>query len=560
MLSFADFLIELSWLDKAKEIYVFKDKTGKVHSVTLGDFLMCVHCIQSYLSELGLGKGAKVAIVANNSYLWIASDLSVMARGLVSVPMFPNAAVETLNHQIKQIQPQLIIVDKAGYEGLYNVEVDKNIPILYLDDKDPEITNDSVVFFEDIVDKFNENVKLSLDYFEKNDLATIVYTSGTSDTSKGVMISHYNLISQVQNSRKRFPLQVSDRALIFLPCAHIFQRMIAYLYLLSGVRTVIVDDVHNVRDYLVEFKPTIFITVPRLLEKIFANIKDKVKARTGIRGIIARMAFRYALTNHPEVLRKITHWMYKDLVFNKILAKLGGKIRIVVCGGAALSPKIYRFMVNIGLPLYQGYGLTEASPVIATNCPKSNKIFTVGKLFDGIEYKLEADGELLVKGDNVSLGYFQDEEATQAVFADGWLRTGDLAEVDKNGFLTILGRKKEQFKTSTGKYVNPIIIESRLNAVHGVEIACVIADGKKFVSALIFPSKEFIGKTSVLDEILFEALGRINKRLDPHERIIKITVIDEEISIDKGQITPSAKLRRGFIYKKYEQEIEKMYE
>jgi long-chain acyl-CoA synthetase len=511
--------------------------------ITFDSFFDITSGFIKLLLEQNLKNSDKICIIANTSAHWIACDFAVMSLGLVSVPIFTNTSLENIIYQVQQTSPSIFFVqDYSLKEKLLSINI-KEDKIFYINTTKP--TKPSVV-----IEKFNKTI------IHQNDLATIVYTSGTSGKPNGVMISHFNLISQILNSSRVFKLTPQDVAISFLPTAHIFQRMICFLYIYEKVSIYFINDYTTLIENLKTIKPTLLTTVPRVLEKAYIKIANSFDSKTGLTKIIAKMAKKYANNTNPlkkrSFFRGILSKLYTKIVFSKILAVFGGNIRMIISGGAKLNDDVYRFFVNIGLPVYQGYGMTETSPVIASNNPSQNKCYTVGKFFDNIEYKILEDGELCVKGDNLMLGYYDNPQETAKSFDGEYFKTGDIVEVDKDGFLTVKSRKKELFKTSNGKYVDPNKIEFLLSKSQIIEYSCIIADGKNFVSAIIF------SKTDNLEAIKL-VVQEANKNLDHHEKIVKYHISRDDLSPQTGELTPSLKLRRFIIYDKYKSQIESFY-
>jgi long-chain acyl-CoA synthetase len=354
--------------------------------------------------------------------------------------------------------------------------------------------------------------------------------------------------------------------------------MVSYLYLVNLIKVYFVNDTKNIIPLLQKIKPTIFITVPRLLEKIFIITKNKAESMSGVTGIILRKAIHYANTHEPfsknTIINSIWNFVYNKFVFRPIQEKLGGKLKMIICGGAILDNSIYRFFSNVGLTIYQGYGLTETSPVISSNYHNQTKSYTVGHIFDGVNIIIDdKTGEILVNGNNVMLGYYHNKKSTDQSFikiskdknkkkSDSFFKTGDIGFLDKDNYLTITGRIKEQFKTSTGKYINPIKIENMINSINGVDQSCVVANGRKFVIVIIFPNENFSINENKINELVHNidiAIPQINQTLEHHEQIVKFYIHTKTISVFTGELTPSLKLKRNFIEEKFQKIINDLY-
>ncbi len=493
----------------------------------------------SLFKSLNLKKGANICIMADTSTNWLAIDIAAMSLGLVSVPLFKNTSAESLKMQIAETEPACIFVqDYACKAGVLQF-----------------IDASKIFYISEIKSAMPESMAsyIKSASVQGDSLASIIYTSGTTGGASGVMLSHQNLISQILSSAKRFELSNCDVAISFLPTAHVFQRMICLLYLYKEVNIYFINDYSTIAERIKEIRPSVFTTVPRIFDKIYFKTAQQVKNAKGINGIIARAAFNYA-TKH-DFTKKHTplFFAYKALVYSKIMDSFGGKIRMIISGGAKLEPEIYKFFYNINMPIYQGYGLTETSPVIASNCPSASRCLTVGKSFDGVITKLSPESELLVKGPNVMLGYYKKPDKTKESFTeDGFFKTGDIASIDSEGYITIISRKKDIFKTSTGKFVDPNKLEFLLNQNTNIECSCIVADSKPFVSAIIFAKNKD-------DGLINSHITKINTQLEHHEQIQKVFITDYKPSVQSGELTPSLKIRRFFIYEEFKNDIADMY-
>jgi|GEM_PF-2561446 len=512
-------------------------------AISYDNFLEEVAGYIKLLHSFNLQHGDRICIMGQTSTRWLAADFAIMCLGLVCVPLFLNSSGANLKFEIEQSAPSLFIAENYFCKqsaSCHGIDPEK---IIYFNDVRP-------VKPSTITDILNKTAVHS------TMLASIVYTSGTTGLPNGVMLSHYNLISQVLNSAKVFSVGPEDVAISFLPTAHIFQRMICYLYIYRLVNVYFVNDYATLVENFKTIRPTLLTTVPRVLEKAYSKILLSLNSKTGLAKIIASLAKKHAQRHDPNK-KSFINKLYNKPVFYKILAIFGGRIRMVISGGAKLNDEVYRFFVNVGLPLYQGYGMTETSPVIASNNPSEYKCYSVGKFFDEISYKILEDGELCVKGPNLMLGYYKQNDGDEKHFVDGYFRTGDIVKIDEAGFVYVISRKKELFKTSNGKYVNPNKIEFLLLQNQVIENCCVIADGKKFVSAVIFTKNG--NKDSNKAEIE-KIIMQINQKLDPHEQIVKFFISNDFISPEAGELTPSLKLRRFVIYEKYKKQIDNFYE
>ena len=416
-----------------------------------------------------------------------------------------------------------------------------------------------------------------IDQVKEEDTFSIIYTSGSTGVPKGVELTQTNIISQLHGINEEYHLSSKDRALSLLPLAHIFERAVMSYYLSQGVSIYFVDELPNVASLMKEVKPTMMTVVPRLLEKIFNKIKTKISEKKGVSKFIANTAFKRALKKEENSFG-LFDTIYDKLVYSKFRESFGGELNILVTGGASLNKEIYRFFVNIGLNLYQGYGLTEFSPVICANTPRKHKVGTSGLPFKDVEVKLSAQNELLARGKSIMKGYKNQTQLTaQVIDQEGWLHTGDLASIDKDGFITIQSRIKELFKTSTGEYVSIVPIEQELSKSRFVDFAAIIGNDKQYVTALLFvdietykqyKEKYHLDDFFTVDDFynlkqvqkkIKKHINNVNKNLNQWERIVRYEIITQTLNIENGELTPSMKICRNVIENKYEQRINAMY-
>jgi long-chain acyl-CoA synthetase len=504
------------------------------------DFYKNASLLASSFSRIGIKKGDRIIIIAESSIAWVLVDVSSMLDGITTVPMFANSSSETLAFQFEDCGAQNIVVQNE--EVLQKVLAIKqdfvNIFLVEKSKKFPEIkTIDELVFGGEVVN-FGE--------IGEDDIATIVYTSGTSGKPKGVVITYKNLARQIFDIQASFhELNSSERAIAILPLAHIFQRTINLFYLSFGMNIYFVNDMQHVLAAMQEIKPTLITVVPRVLEKIHTRIISQVQTKPKLVRALILPILEYSSTH--VIKNKVVRAVLNKLIFHKVLAVFGGKMKIVVSGGAKLNSKEEIFFANCGLNIVQGYGMTECCPVISSNTSNAKKLSTVGKPFASIEVKTLENGEICVRGESVFGGYLNQEKRDEKEF----FHTGDAGFIDSDGFLTVTGRIKEQFKNANGKYINPVKIEDLLNSYGGVEASCIIAEGKPYTVAIIFSQISENEMKRIVDEI--------NKRLDHHEQIQYFHISNEKATIENCIITPSLKLRRNDIVKKYADEIEKLY-
>ncbi len=424
--------------------------------------------------------------------------------------------------------------------------------------------------------KLPRKFALLLSKVKPDDLVTIVYTSGTSGLPKGVELTHYNLISQVIDTGIKYKFDArSDIAFSFLPLAYIFERMVMHFYLSTGMSIYFADDVKNVGNLLRVVHPTVMTVVPRLLEKVYFKMHKKAMEGSFFKKLIVKSAFYRA--NHKDETKpnNAVDNLLDKLVYSKLRESLGGSLRMIISGGAPLSDNLYRFFLNIGIPIYQGYGLTEASPVICANAPGENRVGTCGKHFVHTETKIEDDGELLARGTGIMKGYHNNKKSTkEAIDSEGWLHTGDLATMDDEGYITITGRKNNFSKTSTGEYISVDYIEQHLIASGWFDHVLIVGNNRPFVVVLLMVDEAAIneyannngftnGEEAVDSERFHKEINgliaRINKKLNHWEKIRAFHLVTEILTIEDGELTPSMKLARERVQKRFEDEIESMY-
>ena len=546
---------------------------GQYKNISVSDFKNKIICLSLVLKDLGIKQGDTVGIFANSSPFWLIFDFAIHEVGAISVPIFANISSINLNFEIKDSSMKYMFIDSQ--ERLKDIE-DENSHLTFITHnfciKEPNFYNfdEILVIGQQICDAKG----FSNHEAREDDIFSIIYTSGNTGTPKGVMLSHKNIVSQLHDINKLIDLPKGEVALSLLPLAHIFERTVMSYYLSRGISIYFVDDVLNVANLMKVVKPTIMTVVPRLLEKIFNKIKAQILEKPFFSRVIASLAFSYALKENLDK-NSLLFKIYDKLVYSKFREIFGSRVDKLISGGAPLSKEIAIFFVNIGVPVYQGYGLTEFSPVISTNYPNANKVGSCGKVLPSAEIKINEEKELLVKGPSLMKGYLNQEELTaKTIDSEGWLHTGDIASLDEDGYLFITSRAKEIFKTSTGEYVNAVAIEQKLSKNKYIEFAVVISQNRKYTTALLFVDKEkynvakksnnnlnieeYYNRSDIIKNIS-NYIENINKDLNQWEKIVNFKIITNDISIEGGELTPSMKVCRNVIEKKYEHIINSMY-
>ncbi|MFV0539615.1 MAG: AMP-dependent synthetase/ligase [Aestuariibaculum sp.] len=558
---------------------------GQWKSTSIQEFINQANAISRGLLRMGIKPNDKIAVISSsNRTEWNILDIGILQTGAQNVPIYPTISEEDYQYILNHSEAQYCVVSDVEVLKKLN-SIKQNTPLkgIYTFDV---IENESCwteisTLGEDISNQ--PEVETRMAAVKPTDLATLIYTSGTTGRPKGVMLSHSNLVSNVIDSEKRVPFaHGKSRALSFLPICHVFERMIIYLYMYCGIEIYFAESIEKMRDNAIEIKPHVMTAVPRLYEKVYDAIIAKGTEQKGIKKAIFFWSVNLGLKYKPYGKNG---WFYEQklklarkLVFKKWQAALGGHLKIMVSGSAALQPRLTRIFVAANLPIMEGYGLTETSPVIAVNDMRNFgfKIGTVGKPIDNVEVKIADDGEILIKGPNVMLGYYKDEAKTGEVMANGYFHTGDIGEIDSDGFLKITDRKKEIFKTSGGKYVAPTLLENQFKQSRFIEQIMVIGEGRKMPAALIQINFDFVKEWMRRHKITFnnntdvitntKLLERIQEEIDDAnqhfgkwEQIKKFEITPDIWSIDGGHLTPTLKLRRKIILEKYNVLIEKIY-
>lgn len=490
----------------------------------------------AYLISQGVNPGERVGLMAPSSDCWVIADLAILRIAAITVPFFDNASSVQQEFQSKDADIRMVLKE----ESLCHME---------------KICLEGERYLKEHPRCLEQRAAL----IKPESLATIIYTSGSTGQPKGVCLTHGNLTFELQAIRERLPLLKTDKALSVLPLAHVFERIVMWHYVQSGVGICFVRDKDKVAEAMRRMRPTLMTMVPRILEKIKARIDKGIEEKKGVRGKLALWAWRKA--QQPQVFKGWKAVFAHVLVFRKIRKAWGGRLRQVIVGGAALDKHLAQVFWNIGLKVYQGYGLTESAPVLCVNNAQHNRLGTVGLPLEGVQIDI-VDGEIWAKGPNIMQGYWKNPEESAKVLEDGWLKTGDLGSLDKDGFLTITGRAKELFKTSNGKYVSPLPIEHALQESPYIETAVVVAEGKNFVSALLFLAQD---KSSTinreeLDGSIRKHVEKVNQNLNHWEQIKEYRCLSEEISVANNLLTPTLKIRRAAIESAFKDSIEGIYQ
>ena len=554
------------------------------NGISTHNFIDNVNLISRGLISLGIEAGDKVCIASSNRVEWNIMDIAIQQTGAIVVPIYPNISLSDYRFIFNDAEIKLCVVDTKELFDKINIiknEIETFSHLFTFNEID------GIPNWRNISEKANET---AIDEVEKRksviknlDLVTIIYTSGTTGNPKGVMLSHNNLISNVEGCRPKIPANENSRVLSFLPACHVYERMLHYLYMTIGASIYFAESLDTIGENIKEVKPQVFTAVPRLIEKVFDKIMAKGEELTGIKRKLFFWAVKLAENYEFEgksIWYNIKLLIARKLIFSKWQEALGGEVKAIVSGSAALQPRLARMFFAAGLPVLEGYGLTETSPVVSVNCfQKGIRIGTVGTLLENVQVKFAEDGEILVKGPNVMIGYYKLPEKTkEEIDEEGWFHTGDIGQFIEGKYLKITDRKKEIFKTSGGKYIVPQAMENKFKESRFIEQMMVVGENQKFPSAFIVPNFAFIkdwmskenidcADTSnkgiclnkkVIDKIN-EEVANFNKGYGNWEQIKKVALFENEFSVDGGELTPTLKLKRKIILEKYKDRFENIY-
>jgi len=538
----------LKWLkDKEKKFLTWKEVEIKVKA--LSDYL-----------KIGLSKGDRCVLLSENRPEWLIADLAIMNAGGVTVPLFTTYSEKDYEYIIKDCEPKICIVSNDIQLQKIKNFVSKKMKILSIDNISNEIENIENIFFryekkESLESRFNFNQEI-----HREDLACIIYTSGTTGNPKGVMLSHGGILSNCEGAQEILKSLVKKDKPVFLtwlPLSHSYEHTVQYVQISLGAKVFYAESLEKLLLNMSIAKPTIMTAVPRFYQNLFIKISNNFSKQKGLKKKLIENTILFGtkiLKNEKLNLRqKIVNFICEVTVRKKIKKQFGGKLKAFVSGGGALDKKIGEFLNSVGLPTLQGYGLTETSPVVSCNIPGKIKIETVGPPFKTNQVKIAHDGEILVKGENVMLGYWNKNKETEDIIIDGWLHTGDIGEITKDGNLKITDRKKEIIVNLGGDNISPSKIENLLCLNEKIKQSYVYGDKKTYLVALIV-SESLENKNEIENY-----LEKLNKNLSSVEKVKKFKLIDDEFTIENGMLTPTLKLKRKKILEKYKEDLEKLY-
>jgi len=573
-----------------KDALMLYKKEGKYVPISTEEFGNRVKYLSLGLKELGLNPQDKLIILAENGPDWVTTDFATLCLGGITVPVYTSLVPDQIRYIIDDSDAKVVVCSsrdlwqkieviksqlmKVNHYIIMESEAPEGaIPYAHLIERGKKIAQESPGLFE----------KMALEA-KPEDLASIIYTSGTTGIPKGVMLTHGNFISNIKTLDSVVEFIHTDVILSFLPLSHVLERMTTFSFLYKGCTIGYAESVETVADNLLEIRPTIMISVPRLFDKIYAKVIDSVLTGSALKKKIFYWALKVGkkygerkLANAPlsgflQFKRNLAH----KLVFSKILEKTGGRVKFFVSGGAPLSKDVAEFFYALGLVILEGYGLTETSPVIAVNTFENMRFGTVGKPIPGVEVKIAEDGEILAKGPNVMKGYYKKEAETKEVFEGGWFHTGDIGYLDKDGFLVITDRKKDLIVTAGGKNVAPQPIENMIKTNPYVSSVLVLGNNRRFISAIVVPDFEKLEPYARLKNIPYESLADLVKKqeivdfllaeidrstpnLASYEKVKRIILLDKDFEIEADEMTPTLKVKRNIVEQKYKNVIDSLY-
>jgi len=544
----------LEWLNiKNKKKYTWGETTQNIYKL-------------AKVIKKNIISGDRCLLVSENRPEWLIADLAIMLAGGITVPAYTTYTEKDYKYLIEDCEPSVIIVsNNEMHDKLENVIREKNFikKVITLDEvKKANYENKYLNFDSIIKNKLNENDKIKNTNLKRNSPACIIYTSGTSGNPKGVILSHGGILNNLVGAQEIVKPLIDKKPifLTWLPLSHSYEHTVQFVQIAVGAKVFYAEKIEKLLENISQAKPTIMTAVPRFYQNLYNKINMSMKKATGLKAKLIKSTIilgkKELLKEKMSFTEKIMNFIVNVLVRRKVKKQFGGNLKAFVSGGGALDKEIGEFLNSIGLPTLQGYGLTETSPVVSCNPIHKIRVETVGPPFKGNQVKIAKDGEILVKGENVMLGYWNKKEDTTNVLKDGWLYTGDIGEIDpKDGYLKITDRKKDIIVTAGGDNISPAKIENRLSNSAAIEQSMIYGEGKNYLVALIVPSKEFSGQKEKIKEII----DGINKSLTVVEKVKNFYLLEENFSIENGLLTPTMKVKRNKVVQKYKNILENFY-
>jgi long-chain acyl-CoA synthetase len=579
-------LLPFQLKNSPKEAAISDKVTGKWRSYSTLEVKTIVDKLSLTFIKLGIEPGDNIALISRNRVEWNFIDLSVLQVGAVLVPLYPNNSEDNYCFIFDDANIKLVFVeDDEIFKKVKNVckRTTAQIKDIYTFNNIRNSRNWSELL--ELADEtYREELNKRINNVKESDLVTVIYTSGTTGTPKGVMLTNNNIMSNVHSLTQLFPVHLYKRTISFLPLCHIFEKTAFYFYMLIGSEINYPQSLETIGENIKEIKPNFFITVPRLMEKVFEKIMavghELRFIKLAIFGWAVNLANHYDLQGKNNLFYNLRLFFARKIVFVKWQEALGGEVKGIVSGSAALQPRLARIFSAAGIPVMEGYGLTETSPVLTCNRFGKGHFYigTTGRTIPGVSVKLSGEDEILAKGPNVMIGYYRNPEATlHAIDSEGWFHTGDTGEIVGDGFLRIKGRLSDIFKTSGGKFVAPQPIENKMKESFFIEHIMVVGEYRKFTAALIQPAFDFIKKWAAeknlplntpeeivhSDEVkrrIWKEVQKYNKRFGHVEQVKKIALVPDVWSVETGELTPTMKVKRKFLLEKYSEQIEHVYD
>jgi len=584
-----------------RDVLVRRCRAEGFQELSTREFFERIRDLSLGLRDLGVGRGDRVAIVSESRPEWTIADLAIVTAGAVTVPVYPTLPAPHVRQILADCGAKAVIASDASQAAKVVEAAVPSVEQIVVIDPDPQegpaktegytlqdvmVRGHGVLAGEwGVAKRYRDDARA----VQPDDLATIIYTSGTTGEPKGVMLTHRNLVSNVESTMQVISVGDEDEALTFLPLSHAFERLVIYLYLFRGVTITFAESIETLSRDLPRVRPTVMTAVPRVFEKIHARVMEAMQQAPATKQALFRWAVDVGLRHararfsgrRPGLFVALQHRLADRLVLAKIRERTGGRLTLLVSGSAPLAASTAEFFMAAGLPVVEGYGLTESAPVLTVNPPEAIRVGTVGKAVADVELRIADDGEILARGPNIMQGYYRKPDATAATLDQGWLRTGDIGEIDPDGYLRITDRKKDLIVTSGGKKVAPQPIEGRVKRDPLVTEAVIVGEGRKFTGVLIVPDfgrlrvvlagathasplpesvspEELVARDDV--RVLYQqVVDRVNDDLAQYERIKKFALLPREFSADRDELTPTLKVKRKVVGRNYADVIEKMY-
>jgi len=545
---------------------------GQWRTLSWSEVADYVSTLSAYLTTMGVKKGDRVLLLCENRPEWAIADLAIMSLGALVVPAYTTHSAEDLRHILKLTEPATAIVSNQSF---LDKVLEANVSV--------DCVNNAITIDEGLHAKPDWHTALhawpnnepgcdrpDLSAVDEDDVCILIFTSGTSGKPKAAMLTHGNILHNVDTAKMildTIPVNDQDRFLSFLPLAHAYEHTAGlHMPITQGAEIYYCESTDKLAQYLTEVSPSVCTAVPRLYDMLYAKIRAGVESSSGAKRWLfnktVEIGTKRAGGQSLSVSEMLLDPLLTKLVRKKLLQRFGGRIKYFVSGGAALNPEVGSFFTALGVGIIQGYGQTEASPLITVNRPGDVVMDSVGSAFDGVTLRLTEEGELLVKGPNVMKGYWRDEASTAMTIRDGWLYTGDLATIDDRGIVRITGRKKDLIVTSGGDNISPSKIEGLLTLEKEVDQAVLIGDGKPWLAAILVPSEDLLNSIDDQKQVnatLNAVLKRVNESLNPAERVRKFILHNEPFTIDNGFVTPTQKIKRGLVIERFEEQINSLY-